>query len=160
VSGRLASSPIALAAAVLLAAPAGCSRAQKNQDFVPPEGAARAALDASLRAWSRGDTAQTVPGTNPPVMVIDERRVKSRPLTGYTILGLVPADAPLCFAVQLRLGNPTEEVRERYVVVGIDPLWVWRYDDYVMITHWSHPMPADKKPEPPPTVSRGPRSAR
>ena len=137
-----------LAAATLVAAFSGCSRSQKNQDFIPPEAAARAALDAALRAWSRGDTAQTVPETDPPGMVIDERRVKTRPLVGYTILGQVPADAPVCFAVQLKLSNPTEEVRERYVVVGIDPLWVWRYDDYLMITHWSHPMP-DKKPEPP-----------
>ncbi len=138
-----------LLAAALIAACLGCSRSQKNQDFTPPEEKARAALDAALRAWSRGDTAQAVPDTNPAVLVIDERRGKGRPLTDYNILGSVPAEAPMCFAVQLKLANPPEEVRERYVVVGIDPLWVWRYDDYLMITHWSHPMPADKKLESP-----------
>jgi hypothetical protein len=127
----------------------GCWRTQRNADFVPREEAARAALEAYLQAWAGGSTTQAVPQTSPPVMVVDELRVKGRTLKGYQVLGAVPADAPICFAVQLSLGNPPEDVRERYVVVGMDPLWVWRYDDYLMITHWSHPMPSDKKSEPP-----------
>jgi hypothetical protein len=124
----------------------GCSRpGQRAEDFVPPEDAARSALDAYLRAWSQGNTDATVPGTSPPVQVADELRSKGRTLTGYAILGPAPADAPRCFAVRLTLGNPAEEVRERYVVVGLDPVWVWRYDDYVMITHWEHRMPAGEK---------------
>ena len=67
-------------------------------------------------------------------------------LTGYKILGQVSAEAPVCFAVQLSLNNPPEERRERYVVVGIDPLWVWRYDEYVMITHWCQPMSGSQSP--------------
>ncbi|MBX9584205.1 MAG: hypothetical protein K2X87_28230 [Gemmataceae bacterium] len=136
--------PLAWAALVLLAA-AGCDRNPRAEDFVPPEEAARAALDAYLRAWAAGSTADPVPGTRPPVQVADELRSKGRTLSGYTILGPTPADAPRCFAVQLKLGNPPAEVRERYVVVGIDPVWVWRYDDYLMITRWEHPVPADGK---------------
>jgi hypothetical protein len=135
-----------VALTALLAAGAGCSRPQRNEDFVPAEDAARAALDAYLRAWVQGRTGGTVPDTSPPVIGVDElSQQKKRTLKKYTILGPTPADAPLCFAVQLSLGNPDQEVRERYVVVGLDPLWVWRYDDYIMITHWSHPMPADQK---------------
>ena len=78
-------------------------------------------------------------------MVSDGHRTPTRKLTAYSILGEVPSDAPRCFAVKLTLGNPTAEVRERYVVVGIDPIWVIRYEDYEMLTHWSHPMTADKK---------------
>jgi hypothetical protein len=124
---------------------AGCSRPQRNEDFVPREDAARASLEAYLQAWSRGETEQAVAGTSPPVMVNDELRLKGRTLRGYAILGQVPADAPVCFAVQLKLGNPAAEVRERYVVVGIDPIWVWRYDDYLMITHWDHRMTEDSR---------------
>ncbi|HVL13189.1 MAG TPA: hypothetical protein VM529_11535 [Gemmata sp.] len=135
-----------LAAVVLaLLGGAGCSsRGQRNEDFVPREEVARAGLDAYLAAWVRGETAQAVAGTNPPVMATDDLRAGGRRLKSYSILGQVPADAPLCFAVQLSLGDPPAESRERYVVVGIDPVWVWRYDDYLMITHWSHPMPAAK----------------
>ena len=136
-----------LVAAVLVAASLGCSRSQQNQDFIPPEDKARAALDAALRAWSRGDTPGSARHNRLCWLSTSGGGRDGR--HGYNILGPVPAEAPLCFAVQLKLGNPPEEVRERYVVVGIDPLWVWRYDDYLMITHWSHPMPADKKSESP-----------
>ena len=128
---------------LVLAAALGCSGSrQTNEDFVPPEAAARAALEAYLKAWAGGSTDPAVPGTAPQVMVADELRSKGRTLAEYTILGPVPADAPRCFAVKLTLGNPRAEVKERYVVVGLDPVWVWRYDDYLMITHWEHPMPA------------------
>lgn len=137
------------AAVLLILAVAGCGPSQKNEDFVPSEDAARGAIEAYLKAWAKGDTNQVVPGTSPAVSVVDDYRSKGRTLTEYTILGPVPADAPRCFAVRLTLGNPREEVRERYVVVGLDPVWVWRYDDYLMITHWEHPMPADKKAAPP-----------
>lgn len=138
------------AAVVLALLAAGCSGNPRAEDFTPPEDAARAALDAYLRAWAAGDTGDTVPGTQPPVQVADGLRTKGRTLDGYSILGPTPADAPRCFAVQLKLGNPAAEVRERYVVVGIDPIWVWRYDDYLMITHWDHPPPADGKAAGPP----------
>lgn len=138
--------PLVLA---LFAAGCGCSRSPRAEEFVPKEEAARAALDAYLRAWSQGHTGQAVPDTSPPVMAVDDLRQKGRTLKRYTILGPTPTDAPLCFAVQLVLGNPDGEIRERYVVIGLDPLWVWRYDDYLMITHWSHPMPADQKTSPP-----------
>lgn len=129
-----------------VAACVGCSGpGHRAEDFIPTEEAARAALAAYLGAWKRGDTAPQVPDTRPPVLVADELRGAGRTLAGYDILGPVPADAPWCFAVRLTLGNPAAEVRERYVVVGADPIWVWRYDDYVMITHWEHPMPAGKK---------------
>lgn len=123
----------------------GCpTRPQRNEDFIPSGETARDALDASLRAWQRGETGQDVTGSSPPVAVIDDLRARGRTLRGYRILGPVPADAPVCFAVELSLGNPPAEVRERYVIVGQNPLWVWRYDDYLMITHWSHPMPDPK----------------
>jgi hypothetical protein len=132
-------------AAALVAAVLGCSRSQSNDDFVPREEVGRAALDAYLRAWARGEMAQRIPDTNPPVMATDELRIKGRVLKSYSILGQVPADAPVCFAVDLKLDNPPADLRERYVVVGIDPLWVWRYDDFLMIMHWDHPMPEDGK---------------
>ena len=142
-SGRLL---VHLFVAAALVTGLGCGRTPKNDDFVPHEQVARSALEAYLVAWSGGSKSPDVPGTNPPVSVVDELRLKGRTLTGYKILGQVPADAPVCFAVQLSLNNPPEERRERYVVIGIDPLWVWRYDDYVMITHWCQPMPASQSP--------------
>ena len=136
---------VAFVALVLaLATGVGCSRGQRNEDFVPSEDAARNALEAHLQAWTRGENSHVIVDTQPVVMIVDDLRLKGRTLTEYKILGTVPADAPICFAVQLSLGNPQAEVRERYVVVGMDPLWVWRYDDYLTITHWCQP-PSEPK---------------
>ena len=67
---------------------AGCGRAQKNEDFVPAESTARSALEAYLKAWARGGTAQIIPDTKPAVMVSDGQR-GTRSLIGYEILGQV-----------------------------------------------------------------------
>ena len=101
---------------------AGCAdRNPRAADFIPPEDAARSALDASLKAWAQGEAASPVTQTNPAVETADGLRTKGRTLVKYDILGPVPADAPRCFAVRLPLGNPPQELRERYVVLGIDP---------------------------------------
>ena len=43
--------------------------------------------------------------------------------------------------MKLKLSNPTAEKRERYVIVGIDPLWIFRQEDYDLLLHWEHQMP-------------------
>ena len=52
------------------------------------------------------------------------------------------SDETRAFAVRLSLENPPEVQVVRYLVVGNDPLWVFRQEDYEMISHWEHPMPA------------------
>lgn len=132
-------------AVLVTAVVVGCGGpGQRNSDFVPTEDAARSALEAYLRAWTQGDTNPTIAGTHPTVAVSDTLRTGGRTLVRYEILGAVPADAPRCFAVRLTLDRPAADLRERYVVVGLDPIWVWRYEDYVMITHWEHRMPTAK----------------
>lgn len=134
----------------LVAVCVGCTGPPRAEDYIPSEDAARTALEAYLQSWARGETGTPVPNTSPAVEVADGLRLKGHTLVKYEILGPVPGDAPRCFAVKLALGNPTLELRERYVVLGLDPIWVWRYDDYLMITHWDHGMPADKKSGSPP----------
>jgi hypothetical protein len=128
----------------LVAVGVGCSSSPRAEDYVPTEDAARTALESYLQSWTRGETGSPVPNTNPAVEVADGLRLKGHTLLKYEILGPIPGDADRCFAVKLSLGNPALELRERYVVLGLDPIWVWRYDDYVMITHWDHGMPAEK----------------
>jgi hypothetical protein len=123
-----------------------CSSKQKReQDFVPSPDTARRALDAYLAAWQAGEIAPNIPGTSPVVAVTDTLRSAGRPLRSYRILGTVPSDAPCCLAVRLMLDNPPQEVRERYVVIGIDPIHVIRHDDFETVTHWCNPSPAGKK---------------
>jgi hypothetical protein len=120
-------------------------RHQRNEDFIPAEDVAQRAVETYLTAWQHGESVQPVANTSPAVSGGDLLQSSGRKLEAFTILGPVAADAPRCFAVKLTLGGPTEERRERYVVIGMDPLWVMRFDDYVMLLHWDHPMPSAKK---------------
>ena len=134
---------------------AGCGEGGDPARFVPAEETARSAIRDGLDAWKAGAPAGEVPGTKPLVYVVDSYREPKEKLASYEILGEVPGDAPRCFAVDLRFDPPRSE-KVRYVVVGIDPLWVFRMEDYQLLSQWDHhmkdeqaaPAPSDKNPSP------------
>lgn len=133
----------------------GCGRADTSARFVPAEETARAAIAAGLDAWKTGTPAGEVPGTKPLVYVVDSYREPKEKLASYEILGEVPGDAPRCFAVDLRFEPPRTE-KVRYVVVGVDPLWVFRMEDYQLLSQWDHHMKDEEEKAP---VSTGPPPA-
>ena len=70
------------------------------------------------------------------------RRKPGQRLDQFKILGETPGQSGRTIAVKLELANPTENVKTEYIVVGIDPLWVFRREDFEMFIHWEHDMPA------------------
>ena len=48
------------------------------------------------------------------------------------------------FTVKLECENPTGRRTARYVVVGIDPLWVFRQEDFDKMAHWEMDMTHDE----------------
>jgi hypothetical protein len=133
-----------LALGLLLTALAGCGRPAENDRFLPPEDKARRALEAALAAWRDGASPGAVPDTaDPVVQLVDSQVKKGQRPRSFTVLGVAPGDGPRVFTVRLELANPEQELKTRYVVFGLDPLWVMRQEDYEMLAHWDHPM---KKP--------------
>lgn len=121
----------------------GCNSASDPARFVPATEAAHEALRQALEDWKAGHPAGPVPGTKAPaVHVVDAGRKPGQVLAGFRILGDTPGPTGKTFAVQLTLRNPDLEERARYVVVGVDPLWVFRQEDYDLLSHWDHHMPA------------------
>lgn len=116
---------------------AGCREGPSTERFVPPAETARQALEASLRSWQQGRPPGRLEGhVTPEVILVNTCRRPEQTLDQFTILGETPGEGPRCFAVRLRLQNPEETQRLRFVVFGIDPLWVYRYEDYEMMIHW------------------------
>ncbi len=102
---------------------------------------ARAALTTSLEAWKSGrrDSGVLI-GSKPAIGVVDAARA-DRPLLDYQITGPLMVDGKARpFAVRLVLGEPRESVATRYVVIGQDPLWVFRQEDFDRMIHWEHKM--------------------
>jgi hypothetical protein len=128
----------------------GCAGRPADR-YVPSPDRARQALETALAAWQSGRPPGPVEGTSPAVILVDSHRRPGQRLCGFAILGEVPGDGPRCFAVRLKLEDPPEEQRARFVLVGIDPLWVYRHEDYEMMAHWqcaqSEEPPRDKSGE-------------
>jgi hypothetical protein len=139
-----------VAAMLLLAVLAGgCRRSSGGfERFVPDSAAARKALVAALEAWRRGRAAGAIDGISPRVVVVDTHRRADQALEGYEILNDTPGDNFRGFAVRLILSHPEERALVRFNVFGIDPLWVFRQEDYDMISHWEHAMGDLDSPQP------------
>jgi hypothetical protein len=142
----------ALPAALLAALAAwGCrGRSEGYERYVPPPGPARAALAAVLDAWRDGHPPEEAVGPRGNVHVVDKQRRPGQRLAQYEILGEIAADNARGFAVRLTLEDPDEHPVVRFLVLGVEPLWVFRQDDFEMISHWMHPMdePKDRPADP------------
>jgi hypothetical protein len=122
----------------------GCSRkTQQFERFVPDPATARAALESALTGWQKGESPRAIDGQSRDVQFVDTHRLVTQTLQHFEILGEVGSDAGRCFSVQITLANPTEEQKVRFIVIGVNPVWVFREEDLTMLTHWDHPMPPD-----------------
>lgn len=131
-------------AAVVLAASLGCSRSTGYERYTPAPEPARRALDAALTGWKTGQPVVPPPGSA-GAQLDDLAQRQGRKLADYEVLGEVTGDGGRWFDVQLEFDAPAETRQVRYVVVGIDPLWVMRNEDYDMMRHWEHPMEPPSK---------------
>src|SRR5262245_14979801 len=109
----------------------GCGPRDSTSRYTPSSGTAREALDKALAAWQRNDNPdQDVAGAKSAIRMVDGARQGGQKLTGYEITSETPAESPARFSVRLHLENPTRELEANYVVVGNDPIWVFREEEY------------------------------
>jgi hypothetical protein len=132
-----------------VAAICGCARQPESakRSFVPAPELSRAALEAALIDWQAGLPPGQIDRLPVTVQVVDQHRREGQELEEFEIMGEAPGSAPRCFAVRLKLRRPEAEEKVRYVVVGINPLWVFREEDFDGLSHWDHAMPGDPKSE-------------
>lgn len=124
---------------LLCAAFAGC-KTRTADDYRPSEDLCRQALSAALDSWKRGEPAGRLEGT-PAVQVGDTLRRPGQKLESYEILGETAGDQGRQFAVRIVFTNPAAEEKINFILIGIDPIWVFRQEEYDMVTHWEHKMP-------------------
>jgi hypothetical protein len=122
---------------------AGCGDAPRGSaDLDAPDlDSSKTALVASLDAWKADRRSSGVLiGSKPSIGVVDSARA-DRPLLEYGVVGpLMTLGKARPFAVRLVLGEPRETVAARYLVIGRDPLWVFRQEDFERMLHWEHKM--------------------
>ena len=127
-----------LTAVVLASLLCGCHN--RSADFTPSPERAEAALAKAMTAWQAGLPAGEIPDSEPAIHVTDNHQQRQRGLEKYRILGETVARSGRTYVVELTLKSPEEKVKTEYIVVGIDPLWVFRLEDYDLLMHWDHRM--------------------
>ena len=122
---------------------AGCSDpAADPARYYPPADRAQAGPGGGPDRLAAGGPARAGPGGGRPGRRVRRTGTAAGPeARGFAVLGPAPGDGPRVFTVKLTFDGPGEAVRARYVVFGMDPVWVFRHEDYDMLNHWGHPMP-------------------
>jgi hypothetical protein len=113
-----------------LAICAGCS-ARGYDRYIPSEDKARQALEATLNAWRDGKRPGAIEGAPTAVQAVDTQWLAGQQLASYEIVGEESGEGPRVFSVKLTMKRPAgKQLSVRYLVVGKEPLWVYREDDY------------------------------
>jgi hypothetical protein len=126
-------------------AAAGCGASAKT--YAPSDSSARESLEKALSAWGEGGKADRLGSSAPSLHVVDFQWQAGQALEGYEVLAAEPGEgaAEKRYAVNLRVkGRP--ETRVQYVVIGRDPVWVFRDQDYQRTSDMGdNPRPAVKR---------------
>ena len=123
---------LTLAGVALAVSLVGCKRADHKR-YVPASTLAREALTASLRSWASHDEGPRLESGKPGLQFADSLR-SGQTLESFEIVGELPVEDGRRFEVLLTLKDPPGEEKAQYIVLGIDPLWVIRLEDYHMLT--------------------------
>jgi len=114
---------------------------------------ARQALVSALSAWRDAPSPLPASFDTRSVQFIDKRRRPDQRLLAFQILGQANVENARQFTVRLNLEGEESPQLVKYNILGRDPVWVFRLEDYEMFSHWEHDMdePAPSPGEKPKT---------
>lgn len=129
----------------LAASLSGCEPRLDRIPIIPDQAKGRRAIEAVMATWRAGHPAGIIEPTSPRVQVVDTHRKPGQKLVDFQILSDSADSRVRTFNVRLTLAEPEERPVVRLLVVGIDPVLIFRQEDYELLMHWEHQM--DPKPE-------------
>jgi hypothetical protein len=106
----------------------GCGRPEAR--YVPPSDTAQQSLDAALNAWKNGSREQTFSSQGTSITVFDSRWRAGNKLQGFQITEELAPNPHREFRVKMRLAKKAKDEETTYLVIGINPLLIYRSEDY------------------------------
>jgi hypothetical protein len=91
---------------------------------------ARKALQASLEAWKDGKPASSLAAETPRIEPVDFEWKARKTLLNYEIGEVVSGQGTQTFAATLTIKGEPAARRVRYMVLGLDPVLVFRDEDF------------------------------
>lgn len=128
---RPSASRLTCACAVLFSL-LGCGGSSTAR-YIPPADSARSALQTALTAWQSGEKHAPITSSKPEINVFDARWQAGKKLQSFEILETITGQEHPQFKVRLQLEGQPEETAT-YLVIGIDPLHIFRDADYQRAT--------------------------
>ena len=119
---------IAIALSIPFFPTAGCGGSGEAK-YLPSEDIAKEALNAALKAWQDGQAHGTVKTYAVPVDTFDARWQEGKTLEKFEVVRKETLDNHKAFIVKMKLTDE-EEQEVTYLVIGNDPLMVFRKQDY------------------------------
>jgi hypothetical protein len=117
-------------AGLMLACSLGCMQRSQEEFRASPENARRA-LETALTAWRDGQPVGEIRGGPVTIQAVDSRWKAGKKLEQFEILSEEAGQtAVTVFSVRLKLKGAATPEMLRYMVVGRDPLWVYREEDF------------------------------
>jgi hypothetical protein len=121
----------------------GCSRWHEQKEspaYLPGWPEARSAVETALASWRDAGPTEPQRTESRTVMFLDRKRRPGDRLRSFAILGQSDVENVRQFTVRLQIeGDPAYRL-VRYNVLGRNPSWVFRLEDFEQICHWEHPM--------------------
>ena len=114
--------------ATLMFSVSGCGSG--DEKYRPSEARAKEALNAALKAWQDGQAHGTVSTYSVPIDPYDARWQAGETLEKFEVVRNEKVNDHNAFIVRMKLTDEKEEQEVTYIVIGNDPLMVFRKQDY------------------------------
>jgi hypothetical protein len=140
--------------AALITSIAACERGDgeaATPAFVPSWAEARQGLESALSTWRDALSPSRALLDIRGVQFVDKQRKPDQRLLSFQILGQADSESARQFTVRLNLEGDESPQLVKYNVLGRQPVWIFRLEDYEMFAHWEHAMPeaaAGEQPTP------------
>ena len=114
---------------ILVFSAAGCGGSGEAR-YIPSEETGKDALTAALQAWQDGQPHGVVKSGEVPIDTYDARWQAGAKLERFEVVRSEMLDSHKAFIVKMKLVDEPEEQEDTYLVIGKDPLMVFRKQDY------------------------------
>lgn len=128
---------------ILLATLAGCGGGSAP---LPSVEAAKQALQSSLDAWKAGRPASSLTEGKPRIEAVDFEWKSGKVLESYTLGAQASEQGTQTFAASLKLKGEPAAKDVKYMVLGLDPVHIYRDEDYTRAMNMDN-APATPKPK-------------
>jgi hypothetical protein len=142
------------AVAVIIGSSCQVNAPEQRPALLPDRSIAGQALERSLEEWRTSpQTDTTAPGRS--VIFVDHERQPGQKLRDFAVLGDSEVDNLRRFVARLSLAEPDESVLAAYYVFGMNPVWVYRAEEFDRMMNMDMDMAPAKTAAPRRTNSPG-----